>query len=323
MAVHIGSQRRTHTRKGKANPPGLQVADQAPQRFCCPLASEPESNTGSDRSRNGEQGEGNTRHEYGADRRTPPPPDATEGKVAVPIRQDEQTFRFGSRWIQQPPASLRSMNEHILDRGTQVAEHRSLGFRWRGWIGIAVLVPAGMFTLLSLPPSHEGSWADIVAEALAWPVFLAGGTLRFWATLYVGGRKRKTVVREGPYSICRNPLYLGSLLLALSSGLFLQSVTFTIGACLMAIGYMVVTVPVEERFLLARLGQEYEAYCRSVPRYLPRLSALVTPAYVDVDVRALAQEASKAIGWIWIPVIAEVVMQLRLLPWWPHWFSLP
>jgi protein-S-isoprenylcysteine O-methyltransferase Ste14 len=215
------------------------------------------------------------------------------------------------------------MNEHILDRGTQVAEHRSLGFRWRGWIGIAVLVPAGMFTLLSLPPSHEGSWADIVAEALAWPVFLAGGTLRFWATLYVGGRKRKTVVREGPYSICRNPLYLGSLLLALSSGLFLQSVTFTIGACLMAIGYMVVTVPVEERFLLARLGQEYEAYCRSVPRYLPRLSALVTPAYVDVDVRALAQEASKAIGWIWIPVIAEVVMQLRLLPWWPHWFSLP
>lgn len=198
-----------------------------------------------------------------------------------------------------------------------------MGFRWRGWIGIAVLVPAGMLGLLSTPIGPEGSWADLLAEALAWPVFLAGAALRFWATLYVGGRKGKAVVCEGPYSICRNPLYLGSLLLALSAGFFMQSVTFAAGVCATALGYMLLTVPVEERFLLARLGEEYAAYCRRVPRYLPRLSAFRSPERIDVDLRALKREASKAFGWIWIPMIAEVVALLRMLPWWPHWCSLP
>lgn len=215
------------------------------------------------------------------------------------------------------------MRRQINGRNAAASERDSLGFRWRGWIGIAVLVPAGVFGLLSAPLCPEGSWADILAETVGWPLFIAGATLRFWATLYVGGRKREMVVSDGPYSVCRNPLYIGSLLLALSAGLFVQSVTFAAGVGLTALGYMLVTVPVEERFLSERLGEEYQAYCRRVPRYLPRLSAFRTSGRVEVDVQALTREASKAVGWIWIPMIAEVVTRLRMLPWWPHWFSLP
>jgi protein-S-isoprenylcysteine O-methyltransferase Ste14 len=46
-----------------------------------------------------------------------------------------------------------------------------------------------------------------------WP----GATLRLWSTLYIGGRKRVVLVSDGPYSLCRNPLYVGTFLIALSN----------------------------------------------------------------------------------------------------------
>ena len=39
-------------------------------------------------------------------------------------------------------------------------------------------------------------------------IFLLGGlVIRIWCTFYIGNRKSKELITEGPYSICRNPLY--------------------------------------------------------------------------------------------------------------------
>jgi len=37
---------------------------------------------------------------------------------------------------------------------------------------------------------------------------LAGLVIRIWCTCYIGSRKSKELIGEGPYSICRNPLYI-------------------------------------------------------------------------------------------------------------------
>src|SRR5262245_36841884 len=84
-------------------------------------------------------------------------------------------------------------------------------FRWRGMLGGLVLVPAGVIALFSPPIVPENSLAHLALQTLAWLTFAAGAGARFWATLYIGGRKERELVTDGPYSLCRHPLYLGSL----------------------------------------------------------------------------------------------------------------
>src|SRR5688572_10363092 len=116
-------------------------------------------------------------------------------------------------------------------------------FAWRGAMGVVLLTPAALVAIFANPLVRYGSWLDVVTDALAWMTFVAGASLRFWATLYIGARKSDEVVSEGPYSLCRHPLYLGSVLLVLSGALFLKSLVFAVAMGLLATVYFTWTVP--------------------------------------------------------------------------------
>ena len=60
------------------------------------------------------------------------------------------------------------------------------------------------------------------------------------------------------------------------------------------------------------------AYCRKVPRFLPRLRLFHTPETIPVRIKTLVLEAKRSARWIWLPFFAELVAHLRMLPWWPH-----
>jgi hypothetical protein len=152
-----------------------------------------------------------------------------------------------------------------------------------------------------------------------WP----GATLRLWSTLYIGGRKRVMLVSDGPYSLCRNPLYVGTFIIALSAAIMLESLTFTTGIVLGAVFYALATVPAEERYLTEQLGEPYRRYCRAVPRLFPNLSNFNTDAIISVHVRGLGNECRRAARWIWLPVAMDVISHLRCEAWWPHWLNLP
>lgn len=190
--------------------------------------------------------------------------------------------------------------------------------RRRATIAILILVPFVLEATISRPALAEGTWAALLAELLAWSLFLLGGMLRFWATLYIGGRKGRTVVCDGPYSIMRNPLYFGNFLMALSVAVSLQSLTLLAALAAAATLYLWATVPSEERRLLGKFGARYREYCDNVPRFWPRLRRPSTPVAVDVDLRCLVLEFGRALRWVCIPLAAEVVMRLRLESWWPQ-----
>jgi len=106
--------------------------------------------------------------------------------------------------------------------------------------------------------------------AIAWSAALVapGLALRGYASGYV--KKDRELTVTGPYAHTRNPLYLGSMLMAAGFALALQSWPV---AVLLAAGFAVIYVPViasEERFLRGAFP-EYDAYCRRVPRLIPRL----------------------------------------------------
>ncbi len=210
------------------------------------------------------------------------------------------------------------MNEH-RDRSLPSGLGRSIA----GWIGILLLVPAGVVVVFSAPPSLEGSWVDFGFDQIAWLTFLVGALFRWWSTLYIGGRKSKSLICEGPYSLCRNPLYLGTFLMGISVAMFLESVTFAAAFLVTSWIYLSTTVPSEERRLQACFGSAFTKYAQEVPRFIPRLKTFRSAPIVEVQIRGLFVEGIRAARWIWLPILCELVMQLRSQPNWPHLVRLP
>jgi hypothetical protein len=89
-------------------------------------------------------------------------------------------------------------------------------------------------------------------------------------------KKNLELAVTGPYAHTRNPLYLGSMLIAAGFAGALLSWPL---ALVLASGFAVIYVPViasEERFLRATFPA-FDAYCRRVPRLIPRLSTEASP----------------------------------------------
>ncbi|HEY1159069.1 MAG TPA: isoprenylcysteine carboxylmethyltransferase family protein, partial [Terracidiphilus sp.] len=111
----------------------------------------------------------------------------------------------------------------------------------------------------------------------AWSLALVlpGLALRAYAAGYV--KKNRELTVTGPYAHTRNPLYLGSMLIA--AGFALALLSWPV-ALVLAAGFGMIYVPViasEERFLHATFP-EFDEYCRRVPRLIPRLTPATHPS---------------------------------------------
>jgi len=143
-------------------------------------------------------------------------------------------------------------------------------------------------------------WAGLVLMALA----LLG---RCACMLYLGGRKGADLVAEGPYSVCRNPLYVFSILAVLGIGL--QTGSLTVGLVLALAAWAVFRwiVGEEERMLRASFGAPFEAYCARVPRFLPRPAAWRSPRHVTVDLQGVWNTVRDALPYfLSIPVFEAI-----------------
>ncbi len=82
---------------------------------------------------------------------------------------------------------------------------------------------------------------------------------------------RKFVPR-GLFRFVRNPMYVGGVLLLVGFGLYFRSPAITLFGFVMFVALHLFVVLVEEPGLRKRFGEEYAAYCRTVPRWLPRFT---------------------------------------------------
>ncbi len=134
---------------------------------------------------------------------------------------------------------------------------RSIARRIRVPLGFAM---AALYWWLARP-----SWRFILAGAV---VAFAGVAVRACASGHV--KKNEELTTSGPYAYTRNPLYLGSIIIA--AGFALASRNPWIAVILIAL-FLVIYLPVirsEEEYLRSRFP-EFEDYCSRVPRMLPRL----------------------------------------------------
>jgi protein-S-isoprenylcysteine O-methyltransferase Ste14 len=105
--------------------------------------------------------------------------------------------------------------------------------------------------------------------AIGIPVSLLGLALRAWAAGCLA--KNQQLATGGPYAYTRNPLYIGTLLVA--AGLAIASRSPGLAALFVAV-FLMVYLPViqNEEQHLRQIFPEYAAYADRVPALFPRFS---------------------------------------------------
>jgi protein-S-isoprenylcysteine O-methyltransferase Ste14 len=134
---------------------------------------------------------------------------------------------------------------------------------------------------------------------------------RIWCLTYSSGYKSSELVTQGPYSVCRNPLYFFSFVGLVGIGLATETFTLT----LVLIAFFALVYPAviagEEEFLRGKFGQSYIAYCERTPRFFPRRRLFVEPESYVVQPRTLRRSLGGVIWFIGLPVAIQLLVSLR------------
>ena len=77
---------------------------------------------------------------------------------------------------------------------------------------------------------------------------------------------------RGSYRFVRNPEYVGGCLLLVGQSILFKSFGFLLYGAVLFLLFHLLVVFVEERMLKREFGESYEQYCKSVPRWIPRLT---------------------------------------------------
>jgi len=124
-----------------------------------------------------------------------------------------------------------------------------------------ILAAWGFGAVLVFTARDYPSWPGII-------LCLMGASLRYWASGFLRKDNRPAV--GGPYAWVRNPLYLGTYLMAVGATLSIENWYLLLAvSVIFAITYHFVILD-EEIKLRQIFGQPYLTYCQEVPRFFPR-----------------------------------------------------
>lgn len=155
-------------------------------------------------------------------------------------------------------------------------------FKYRNWIFIlfygALFIPS--WPLFSRQQFGECYYIWPIAIGLF--VTIAGQLIRGMtiglAYIVRGGKEGKPyaegLVTEGIFNHCRNPLYVGNILMLLGVGILANSLVYVAIVIPIFLFIYQAIVLAEENFLRGKFGPGYDEYCRKVNRWFPNLKGL-------------------------------------------------
>ncbi len=155
-------------------------------------------------------------------------------------------------------------------------------FKYRNWIFI--IFYAALFT----PSPAIFSSKNFGAKYYFWPIALGlfitcGGQLIRGLTIglaYIvrGGKAGKPyaegLVTEGIFNHCRNPLYVGNILMLLGVGILANSLLYVAIMIPFFLFIYQAIVLAEENFLRGKFGNSFDEYCKKANRWFPNLKGI-------------------------------------------------
>jgi protein-S-isoprenylcysteine O-methyltransferase Ste14 len=142
------------------------------------------------------------------------------------------------------------------------------------WLGVVLIL------WRPIPFTLPGT-ARVVALSLGALLYFSGLALYLWGAKTLGGMYKPSsgfgvqlnvddqLITHGPFAFVRHPLYLGLQVAAL--GGFLVYRTWALLFVTVNFLGLFIRARREEQALAVEFGEQWEAYCREVPAWIPRL----------------------------------------------------
>jgi protein-S-isoprenylcysteine O-methyltransferase Ste14 len=202
------------------------------------------------------------------------------------------------------------MNKTNLIFGNRIALQRAYAI---ALLAICTLTATGWHTA-------EPVFQEILA-LVGWVLVGVGVFGRIWSGSYISGSKNAKLVVDGPYSICRNPLYLFSLLAGLGVMLVSETLILPLQFAALFWVYYVELISREETVLLTLHGAAFEAYCARVPRFWPKFSLYSEPAEYVVSASRFRKSMADAIWFVIAAALIDFLEAMHELHYLPSVFN--
>ena len=131
----------------------------------------------------------------------------------------------------------------------------------RRWL-VRLRAPIVVVVLLLLAPFVQARWL-----AAGFAVSMLGEAIQLWC--FASLDKNATLTVRGPYTMVRNPMYLGRYFILLGFLMLLANGWLLVAYTLLYWGYMQARVQREEAHLRPIFGAAYDDYCATVRRFVP------------------------------------------------------
>ena len=185
-----------------------------------------------------------------------------------------------------------------------------------------VALLAGLI-LFSQPAWQPGPFQEAGLLLAALVLTSAATVGRLWCSLYIAGYKKSCLVTDGPYAMCRNPLYFFSMLGAVGVALLTHTFTIPVLVALSFAAYYPAVIRAEETDLTRIHGAPFEAYRLAVPAFFPRWSLLKEPDTYQVKPRVYRNHMGSAVWFLLAIGLMAFLHAARAAHIFPNLITLP
>ena len=177
-------------------------------------------------------------------------------------------------------------------------------------VGLAALL---LFVLFVPPPKALSGWPAELSELLGYALLVAAALWRIWCLVFIGGTKNGELAMQGPYSVVRNPLYVGNFLGALGFGFAVEQPLLAALLGLLFCALYPAVIVREEARLAREFGERYLAYCTAVPRWVPDWTLYREPPTIVAYPPHIRRGILDAMWFLWAYAIWEFIEELHKL----------
>ena len=146
---------------------------------------------------------------------------------------------------------------------------------------------------------------------------------RIWTSAFIAGFKDTSLMREGPYSVLRHPLYALSLLAMLGVGLATRSIAITLTLVAAFVAIYLRSARREDAFLAQAHGNAHAEYGHRLRAFWPDLRGYHVPESIEVRPRVFWKAFLDAGSLLGLYVLIRCADLLQLTGITPTWLSLP
>lgn len=164
-----------------------------------------------------------------------------------------------------------------------------------------------LIALFSVPRGFGSAWMAAV-ETAGGLLLIAAALGRVWCAIYISGRKDRILCQDGPYSLCRNPLYFFSFLGAFGFFAAVGNPVLAAAAALVYLGYYRFVIRSEEIRLAQLFGADYAAYAATTPRFFPALRHPRTVESYTINPKII-ERALREVVWFLVAILAANALE--------------